>query len=108
VTIKELNEAPIEQLSVSERMEKEQKIYDIVLHEIIRQVFVECQDRGVLLEKVTKRYRNLFDNIPTTINHMQQETENLTRANNSLIAFLEGLMEEKSNHGNDANTLSNL
>lgn len=37
-------------------IEKEQTIYDTILHEIIRQVTVECADRGILLEKVSRRY----------------------------------------------------
>lgn len=36
-------------------IEKEQSIYDTILHEIIRQVTVECADRGILLEKVSRR-----------------------------------------------------
>ncbi len=36
-------------------IEKEQRIYDTILHEIIRQVSVECADRGILLEKVSRR-----------------------------------------------------
>jgi hypothetical protein len=38
-----------------EKIENEQKIYDMILHEIIRQVYVECADRGTLLERVSKR-----------------------------------------------------
>lgn len=80
-------------------IEQEQRIYDIILHEIIRQVYVECTDRGVLLEKVSKRYRLLFEKVPSLLQQMQIEIDDLLDANKSLRTLLEKLMEEKSQQG---------
>jgi len=77
-------------------IEKEQQVYDIILHEIIRQVSVECADRGALLDNVSRRYRRLFARIPGILAELQQEIDGLVDANKSLRMLLERLMEEKS------------
>ncbi|XP_069899976.1 axonemal dynein light chain domain-containing protein 1 isoform X3 [Globicephala melas] len=44
-------------------LKKEQTIYNIVFHELIRQVSVDCADRGELLSKIRERYVQLLDQI---------------------------------------------
>ncbi|XP_045403209.1 axonemal dynein light chain domain-containing protein 1 isoform X2 [Lemur catta] len=44
-------------------LKKEQTIYNTVFHELIRQVSVDCADRGELLSKIRERYVQLLDQI---------------------------------------------
>lgn len=57
------------------QLDKEQRVYDIVLNEVIRQVYVECFDRGVILEKVSNKYRELFSRVPQLVSSMKQVIE---------------------------------
>ncbi|NXG89773.1 AXDN1 protein, partial [Stercorarius parasiticus] len=50
--------------NVLELMKAEQNIYNIVFHELIRQVSVECMERGQLLSKLRQRYVGLMERIP--------------------------------------------
>ncbi|NXI57737.1 AXDN1 protein, partial [Chloroceryle aenea] len=47
-----------------ELMKAEQNIYNIVFHELIRQVSVDCVERGQLLSKLRQRYVSLMERIP--------------------------------------------
>ncbi|NXV13726.1 AXDN1 protein, partial [Cepphus grylle] len=47
-----------------ELMKAEQNIYNIVFHELIRQVSVDCMERGQLLSKLRQRYVGLMERIP--------------------------------------------
>ncbi|NXI94698.1 AXDN1 protein, partial [Psophia crepitans] len=47
-----------------ELMKAEQNIYNIVFHELIRQVSVDCIERGQLLSKLRQRYVSLLERIP--------------------------------------------
>ncbi|KFQ82705.1 Axonemal dynein light chain domain-containing protein 1, partial [Phaethon lepturus] len=47
-----------------ELMKAEQNIYNIVFHELIRQVSVDCVERGQLLSKLRQRYVGLLERIP--------------------------------------------
>ncbi|XP_057387228.1 axonemal dynein light chain domain-containing protein 1 isoform X2 [Balaenoptera acutorostrata] len=44
-------------------LKKEQTIYNTVFHELIRQVSVDCADRGELLSKIRERYVQMLDQI---------------------------------------------
>ncbi|EPY82537.1 hypothetical protein CB1_000644002 [Camelus ferus] len=44
-------------------LKKEQTIYNTVFHELIRQVSVDCADRGELLSKIRERYVQLLDQL---------------------------------------------
>ncbi|XP_075397468.1 axonemal dynein light chain domain-containing protein 1 [Tenrec ecaudatus] len=44
-------------------LKKEQTIYNTVFHELIRQVTVDCADRGELLSKIRQRYVQMLDQI---------------------------------------------
>ena len=50
-----------------ELIQKEQAIYNICFHELIRQVSVQCVERGELLANIRKRYSNLLDRIPRQV-----------------------------------------
>ncbi|XP_066857288.1 axonemal dynein light chain domain-containing protein 1 isoform X2 [Anser cygnoides] len=47
-----------------ELLKAEQNIYNIVFHELIRQVSVDCVERGHLLSKLRQRYVDLLERIP--------------------------------------------
>ncbi|KFP30772.1 Axonemal dynein light chain domain-containing protein 1, partial [Colius striatus] len=47
-----------------ELMRAEQNIYNIVFHELIRQVSVDCVERGQLLSKLRQRYVSLLERVP--------------------------------------------
>ncbi|NXQ83696.1 AXDN1 protein, partial [Nyctibius grandis] len=47
-----------------ELMKAEQNIYNIVFHELIRQVSVDCVERGQLLSKLRQRYVSLLERVP--------------------------------------------
>ena len=51
-------------------MKNEQKIYNIVFNEIIRQVSVECAERGSVLAELRKRYANMLDRIPKQVKRL--------------------------------------
>ncbi|XP_051004284.1 LOW QUALITY PROTEIN: axonemal dynein light chain domain-containing protein 1 [Acomys russatus] len=44
-------------------LKKEQTIYNTVFHELIRQVSVDCADRGELLSKIRQKYTQMLDQI---------------------------------------------
>ncbi|KAM6217277.1 axonemal dynein light chain domain-containing protein 1 [Rhynchocyon petersi] len=44
-------------------LKKEQTIYNTIFHELIRQVSVDCMDRGELLSKIRDRYTQMLDQI---------------------------------------------
>ncbi|XP_012658038.1 axonemal dynein light chain domain-containing protein 1 [Otolemur garnettii] len=44
-------------------LKKEQTIYNTIFHELIRQVSVDCADRGELLSKIRNRYVQMLDQI---------------------------------------------
>ncbi|XP_051854816.1 axonemal dynein light chain domain-containing protein 1 isoform X2 [Antechinus flavipes] len=48
---------------ILEVLKTEQNIYNTVFHEIIRQISVECSDRGELLSNIRQRYVNLLEKI---------------------------------------------
>uniref|UniRef100_A0A8B9TTE3 Axonemal dynein light chain domain-containing protein 1 n=1 Tax=Anas platyrhynchos TaxID=8839 RepID=A0A8B9TTE3_ANAPL len=48
----------------SQLLKAEQNIYNIVFHELIRQVSVDCVERGQLLSKLRQRYVDLLKRIP--------------------------------------------
>ncbi|XP_068599576.1 axonemal dynein light chain domain-containing protein 1 [Brachionichthys hirsutus] len=56
-----------------ELVQVEQNIYNIVFHEVIRQVSVDCAERGQLLAKVRQRYRSLLERIPSRLKALHTE-----------------------------------
>ncbi|XP_077133784.1 axonemal dynein light chain domain-containing protein 1 [Ranitomeya variabilis] len=57
-------EGPTQVHNLLELLKIEQNIYNIVFHELIRQVSVECAERGELLAKLRQRYVMLLNKIP--------------------------------------------
>merc|ERR1712168_732207 len=74
--IREPEEGPSQMYNLMEIVKKEQNIYDSIFYEIIRQVTVQCKERGALLSKLRQRYADLMARIPRQINSL----------NNGLIA----------------------
>ncbi|KAK2835310.1 hypothetical protein Q5P01_015794 [Channa striata] len=56
-----------------ELVQVEQNIYNIVFHELIRQVSVGCAERGQLLAKLRKRYQSLLERIPRRVKALHTE-----------------------------------
>ncbi|KAM4575544.1 axonemal dynein light chain domain-containing protein 1 [Fundulus diaphanus] len=56
-----------------ELVKTEQNIYNIVFHELIRQVTVGCAERGQLLAKLRQRYQSLLDRIPHRLRALHTE-----------------------------------
>ncbi|XP_010732805.3 axonemal dynein light chain domain-containing protein 1 isoform X1 [Larimichthys crocea] len=52
----------------------EQNIYNLVFHELIRQVSVNCAERGQLLAKLRQRYQSLLERIPRHLKALHTET----------------------------------
>ncbi|NXX48973.1 AXDN1 protein, partial [Tricholaema leucomelas] len=59
--------------NVLELMKAEQNIYNIVFHELIRQVSVDCVERGQLLSKLRQRYVHLMERIPEQMKTLYQK-----------------------------------
>ncbi|KAM8930592.1 axonemal dynein light chain domain-containing protein 1 [Pelodytes ibericus] len=57
-------DGPTQIHNLLELLKTEQNIYNIVFHEIIRQVSVECAERGELLAKLRQRYVMLLNKVP--------------------------------------------
>eukprot|EP00076_Gallus_gallus_P043271 XP_025008809.1 axonemal dynein light chain domain-containing protein 1 [Gallus gallus] len=55
---------PSQLQNMLELIKAEQNIYNIVFHELIRQVSVDCVERGQLLSKLRQRYVDLLERIP--------------------------------------------
>ncbi|XP_066453499.1 axonemal dynein light chain domain-containing protein 1 isoform X2 [Eleutherodactylus coqui] len=60
-------EGPTQIHNLLELLKTEQNIYNIVFHELIRQVSVECVERGELLAKLRQRYVMLLNKIPRQV-----------------------------------------
>ncbi|XP_018550856.1 axonemal dynein light chain domain-containing protein 1 isoform X2 [Lates calcarifer] len=56
-----------------ELVQVEQNIYNIVFHELIRQVSVGCVERGQLLAKLRQRYQSLLERIPRRLKALHTE-----------------------------------
>ncbi|KAF7666157.1 hypothetical protein LDENG_00116290 [Lucifuga dentata] len=56
-----------------ELVQVEQNIYNIVFHELIRQVSVGCAERGQLLAKLRQHYQTLLERIPRSLKALHTE-----------------------------------
>lgn len=90
-----------------ELIKKEQKIYDLVFAELIRQVSIGCVERGQLLAKLRYKYAELINRIPRQIKSLHAEvmaqrsldrrlTEELTKFKSSITYLTTELQEVKS------------
>nr|XP_009862323.2 axonemal dynein light chain domain-containing protein 1-like isoform X1 [Ciona intestinalis] len=91
-----------------ELIKKEQTIYDLVFSEVIRQVSVECIERGQLLSKLRNKYADLLNRIPRQMKSLHAEvmaqrsldrrlTEELLRFKSS-ISFLTTELQNVREH----------
>ncbi|XP_071499179.1 axonemal dynein light chain domain-containing protein 1-like [Diadema antillarum] len=64
---------PTQMHNLLELVKKEQNVYNIIFHELIRQVSVECIERGELLATVRELYNKLLDKVPRQIKSLHQE-----------------------------------
>lgn len=56
-----------------ELVRTEQNIYNVVFHELIRQVSVGCAERGQLLAKLRQHYQSLLERIPRHLKALHTE-----------------------------------
>ena len=68
-----------------ELIKKEQKIYNIIFHELIRQSTVECSERGELLAEIRQKYSDLLSKVPRQI-------RGCVHNNNELYRFFSGVI----------------
>lgn len=89
-----------------ELIKKEQKIYDLVFAELIRQVSIGCIERGQLLAKLRFKYAELINRIPRQIKSLHAEvmaqrsldrrlTEELMKFKSSITYLTTELQEVK-------------
>ncbi len=64
---------PTQLHNLLEIVKQEQDIYNIIFYEVIRQVTVECKDRGEILSKLRERYANLLSRVPKEIKSLHEE-----------------------------------
>ncbi|ESP04990.1 hypothetical protein LOTGIDRAFT_109702, partial [Lottia gigantea] len=64
---------PTQMHNLLELIKKEQNIYNVVFHELIRQTSVECAERGELLATLRKKYSDLLNRIPSQIKSLHEE-----------------------------------
>uniref|UniRef100_A0A670Y990 Axonemal dynein light chain domain containing 1 n=1 Tax=Pseudonaja textilis TaxID=8673 RepID=A0A670Y990_PSETE len=67
------NDVNVGMHNILEVIKVEQNIYNIVFHEIIRQVSVDCAERGQLLSKLRQRYVELLERIPRQMRTLFRE-----------------------------------
>ncbi|KAL4218861.1 Axonemal dynein light chain domain-containing protein 1 [Mactra antiquata] len=64
---------PTQMHNLLELIKKEQNIYNIVFHELIRQASIECVERGELLADLRSKYSNLLNKVPQQIKSLHEE-----------------------------------
>ncbi|XP_023668949.2 axonemal dynein light chain domain-containing protein 1 isoform X2 [Paramormyrops kingsleyae] len=91
--------------SLLELVQVEQNIYNIIFHEVIRQVSVECAERGQLLSKLRQRYAALLDRIPRQLKGLH--TQSLAQRGLDR-RLMEEITRFKSSVSQLSNELSNM
>lgn len=85
-------------------VKSEQKIYNIIFHEVIRQVSIECIERGNVLAELRNRYAQILDRVPKQVKSLHEEviaqraldrrlTEELARFKTSITLLTKELHE---------------
>ena len=54
-------------------VKEEQTIYNVIFNEVIRQVSVECTERGTVLAELRKRYAKLLESVPKQVKSLHEE-----------------------------------
>ncbi|XP_076455039.1 axonemal dynein light chain domain-containing protein 1-like isoform X2 [Babylonia areolata] len=97
---------PTQMHNLLELIKKEQNIYNIVFHELIRQTSVECSDRGQLLSDLRNKYSELLSKVPQQIMSLHEEvmaqraldrrlTDELMRFKNTIAVLTSELSDVK-------------
>ncbi|KAL3870210.1 hypothetical protein ACJMK2_038289, partial [Sinanodonta woodiana] len=97
---------PTQMHNLLELIKKEQDIYNIIFHELIRQTSVECIERGELLADLRKKYSDLLNKVPQQIKSLHEEvmaqraldrrlTEELMRFKSTISILTSELTEVK-------------
>jgi hypothetical protein len=66
-------EGPTQMHRLCELVKQEQAIYNLVFHELIRQISVQCSERGQLLSLLRQKYAGLLDRIPRQVKSLHDE-----------------------------------
>jgi hypothetical protein len=69
----ETEEYPTDMHAFLSVIQEEQKIYDSVFQEIIRQVTVNMSERGEILSEIQMRYSTMFAKVPKHVRHLHTE-----------------------------------
>ncbi|CAI8000589.1 Axonemal dynein light chain domain-containing protein 1 [Geodia barretti] len=64
---------PTQVHNLLELVRQEQIIYSVCFHEVIRQVSVQCAERGELLQEIRSRYTQLLDRIPRQVMSLHED-----------------------------------
>lgn len=102
----ELTEYPTDMHAFLDIIQKEQKIYDSVFEEVIRQITVNMVERGDILAEIRKRYSTMFVKVPLHVQNLHTElvaqrklnrrlTEELFRSKESIASLLKELDQVK-------------
>ncbi|XP_067942118.1 axonemal dynein light chain domain-containing protein 1-like [Watersipora subatra] len=97
---------PTQMHNLIELIKKEQKIYNIIFHELIRQSTIECTERGELLADIRQKYSDLLSKVPRQIRGLHDEvmaqraldrrlTEEMFRFKAQILALTSELTEVK-------------
>ncbi|OMJ90069.1 hypothetical protein SteCoe_7650 [Stentor coeruleus] len=87
-----LQKALMSTLSPENLYETTNTIYKVCFQELIRQVKVQCKERGDLIQQVWQTYQKLFEH---ALKVAQAKQDNIEKNHNSAIANLEKLYEKK-------------
>ncbi|XP_077986638.1 axonemal dynein light chain domain-containing protein 1-like isoform X2 [Glandiceps talaboti] len=96
---------PTQMHNLLQLIKKEQNIYNIIFHELIRQVSVECCERGALLAKLRERYSRLLNKVPRQVKSLHQEVMAQRALDRRLT---EELLRFKTNISDLTSELSNV
>lgn len=66
---------PTQMHNLIEIMKKEQDIYNIIFHELIRQTTLECSERGELLQEIRRRYAEILSRVPKQVKKLRKIIE---------------------------------
>lgn len=97
---------PTQMHNLLELIKKEQNIYNVVFHELIRQASIECVERGELLADLRSKYSSLLCRVPQQIKSLHEEvmaqraldrrlTEELMRFKSTISILTSELSEVK-------------
>eukprot|EP01135_Chromosphaera_perkinsii_P005724 Nk52_evm24s359 gene=Nk52_evmTU24s359 len=94
------NEGPTNMHNLLELIQKEQNLYNIAFHELIRQVTFHCKERGQLLSDIREHYKSLLAKVPKQIVEIHEELMANKALNrklvNELLRFRKNVLDLKN------------